>query len=506
MPDDGDDGIGHALKIAADLYDEACEFHGPMVKTADLGSWFGQGVVNTVAGALAPIGIPLGIGATVAATRAFNKSRDKNKYRRRSKAIRDYVDELNTRQPMAVLVPVEKKRKGNRPSENFTADAGFDLLPKFAAEDDDGMPTWVWMALVGAAGAAGYYWVSQNPELVKQYVPEWGHETVDWIAGSVGNADGTLPAEVRAAGAQVAQRAAEQGDPTARLAATSAAIQENTGYTMSPDDIARAQSATDDFTTQLFEMPMEQVMEVGQRLGYSPEDLQTSFEYQVNAAGGDRQAAEIAFRDNIGSLTSDLFVQENLVADLGNPESGFAQHLNQVYQSTGRLPAAIESDPALMQAAATGIGFDPEQYSQLNTDESGAPTESVLDEGIGASDFGGGNIEMDSSQPPEIDQATGMPVGYYDEYSRAQPVYPSFDPYAEGGVTDAPAPTAAADIAGADAPPAAAPTASAPPTPTTPTTPTEPTAPVEPVAPSGGSATPAVSPDLPAVQTPVAAL
>ena len=65
----------------------------------------------------------------------------------------------------------------------------YDDAPEDDDEDDSKSSTWIWLALIGAAGAAGYLWLRKNPEQAREAVESLGieegsiaHEVIDTIA------------------------------------------------------------------------------------------------------------------------------------------------------------------------------------------------------------------------------------------------------------------------------------------------------------------------------------
>lgn len=121
-PQSGDEGLARAMKVASLVY---LKHVGDLevrdvLMAKEAASAFpsvGGSLAGAVGEAAAPIGIPLGIAGTLVAMNAFNKGNEENKYKARSKALRDYLNNLGPEAPMAVMTPIQRKAAIESPSE-----------------------------------------------------------------------------------------------------------------------------------------------------------------------------------------------------------------------------------------------------------------------------------------------------------------------------------------------------------------------------------------------------
>jgi len=144
-PEDGDDGLHRAMKLAAEIYEAAtdavaeveAETEG-ISKTAFfdyLGGKAAEGALSTFLTGLKPLGFPVGVGATLVAARAFQENRDANKFRQRVKGMSDFVDAGREQRPMAVLEPyLEEEDEGKPKAPRPDGPRRRGRPPKVAAE------------------------------------------------------------------------------------------------------------------------------------------------------------------------------------------------------------------------------------------------------------------------------------------------------------------------------------------------------------------------------------
>ncbi|HNX48583.1 MAG TPA: hypothetical protein PLS53_00245 [Thermoanaerobaculaceae bacterium] len=209
-PDPSEAGIATALKTAEELF----------LKQSSIGTSIGSSIIGGATDIMAPIGIPLGIGAALLGAKAYNESKSANKYRQRVKQISDSLEHEDPMAPVAVLHPVRRRKAApsdtgviHNPGAEPIASSEIDVKVAAHRGDDDedsDYGKWIALAIAGLAGAAGLMWVRSNPDVAKQYAPEFLHGAIDWVAG------GNEPKpEHKAAANQVVQQAGETYKPTA---------------------------------------------------------------------------------------------------------------------------------------------------------------------------------------------------------------------------------------------------------------------------------------------------